>query len=206
MSGKKDTRNDILEVADELLMRRGFSSFSYKHIAVALGMRNAAIHYHFPAKSDLGVALVQRHRQRFASWSATRDAETNSSIDRLKAFVDIRLFRQSGLEHVLSPESIVSADYEILPEPMQHEARALVQDTISWLSETLRSGLDSGELAFTGSPEDVALMLAAAMHGAPHLAQANSGYSSALMVNTLLELLQPEQTFGALKSAGGAVA
>jgi TetR/AcrR family transcriptional repressor of nem operon len=28
-------------------------------------VRNAAIHYHYPKKTDLGVALIQRYRRRF---------------------------------------------------------------------------------------------------------------------------------------------
>jgi AcrR family transcriptional regulator len=67
---KRDTREEILNCAEELLQCRGFNGFSYQHIAVQLGIRNAAIHYHFPVKDDLGVALVQRYRERFHHWSA----------------------------------------------------------------------------------------------------------------------------------------
>src|ERR1700752_4371873 len=66
----RDTRQEILNAAEDLLQRRGYNAFSYHHIAVQLGVRNAAIHYHFPSKEDLGVALVQRSQQRFAAWIA----------------------------------------------------------------------------------------------------------------------------------------
>ena len=52
--GGRNTRGAILDAAEELLQRRGYNAFSYHHIAVQLGIRNAAIHYHFPAKEDLG--------------------------------------------------------------------------------------------------------------------------------------------------------
>ncbi|XLM19461.1 TetR/AcrR family transcriptional regulator, partial [Chromobacterium piscinae] len=62
---KTDTRKRILDLAEELLLTRGFNGFSYQHISSELGVRNAAIHYHFPKKNDLGVALIQRYRRRF---------------------------------------------------------------------------------------------------------------------------------------------
>lgn len=206
MGGKNNTRNDILEVADRLLIERGFSSFSYKHIAVELGMRNAAIHYHFPAKSDLGIALVQRHRQRFSTWSAARENEATTAIERIKAFIEVRMSARADAEPVLAPESIVSADYEILPEGMQQEARALMQDMINWLSDTLSLGQEQGEFELSAPHEDLALMFAAAMHGAPQMAQANSGYNAPRMVTTLLELIGVKAEYQGLHSAGGTAA
>jgi TetR/AcrR family transcriptional repressor of nem operon len=64
-SSKNDSRKRILDLAEELLLTRGFNAFSYQHISTAMGVRNAAIHYHFPKKSDLGVELIQRYRRRF---------------------------------------------------------------------------------------------------------------------------------------------
>jgi len=64
-ANKPDTRKLILDTAEELLLTRSFSAFSYSNIASALGVKNAAIHYHFPSKTDLGVALVARFRRRF---------------------------------------------------------------------------------------------------------------------------------------------
>ena len=33
-----------------------------------LGVKNAAIHYHYPTKEDLGCAVIQRYRDRFKLW------------------------------------------------------------------------------------------------------------------------------------------
>ena len=60
MARGRDTDEQILNAAEDLLQRRGYNAFSYHHIAIQLGVRNAAIHYHFPSKEDLGVALVKR--------------------------------------------------------------------------------------------------------------------------------------------------
>ena len=62
MTSKPDTKNQILKRADKLLLERGFNGFSYKDISTPMGIKNAAIHYHFATKEDLGVALFDRYR------------------------------------------------------------------------------------------------------------------------------------------------
>ena len=71
MVAAKGTRDQILDLAENLLLDKGFNGFSYKHIAEQLGVKNAAIHYYFPAKSDLGTALVERYRRHFQAFHRT---------------------------------------------------------------------------------------------------------------------------------------
>ena len=59
-----DTRQRILDVAEQLLLERGYAGFSYQDIADAVGIRKASIHHHFPAKEDLGRAIIERTRLR----------------------------------------------------------------------------------------------------------------------------------------------
>jgi TetR/AcrR family transcriptional repressor of nem operon len=37
-------------------------------VAGELGVKNAAIHYHFPTKEALGCAVVKRYQDRFQLW------------------------------------------------------------------------------------------------------------------------------------------
>ena len=52
------TRDQIITLADDLIRTRGFNAFSYADIAGRLNVRNAAIHYYFPSKADLGISVV----------------------------------------------------------------------------------------------------------------------------------------------------
>ena len=63
---RTDTANQILDVAEHLVQVRGFNAFSYADVAGELGLTNAALHYHFPSKSELGEALIDRYAIRFA--------------------------------------------------------------------------------------------------------------------------------------------
>src|SRR5438128_8157538 len=86
--GSRDTREEILQTAEGLWQRRGYNGFSYHHIAVQLGIRNAAIHYHFPSKESLGVALIQRYRKRFRDWFA-QVRQTENAWVRLQDYFNL---------------------------------------------------------------------------------------------------------------------
>jgi TetR/AcrR family transcriptional repressor of nem operon len=60
-----DTATQILDVAERLAQIRGFNAFSYADVAGELGLTNAALHYHFPSKAELGEALIVRYAIRF---------------------------------------------------------------------------------------------------------------------------------------------
>ena len=59
---EKKTAEQILDVAQEMVRRQGYSAFSYADIAGRVGIRKASIHDHFPSKADLVQRLVQRYR------------------------------------------------------------------------------------------------------------------------------------------------
>jgi len=67
MARISDTREQIMDRAAQLLMSRGFNGFSYRDISTHLGVKNAAVHYHFPAKADLAIALIDEYRKTLRS-------------------------------------------------------------------------------------------------------------------------------------------
>lgn len=169
---KNDTRKRILDLAEELLLTRGFNGFSYQHISSALGVRNAAIHYHFPKKSDLGVALIQRYRRRFlrfteqqVDWDAPR---------RLESYFG--LSDQYYQQHKqICPSGILSTEFQTLPEDMRQEASAFIDEMRQWAVAIVRLGRDVGLMRYAGTPEAVGMMLFSALQGGLQLARIDDG-------------------------------
>ena len=60
MAPRGTTKRRILDLAENLLQRLGYNGFSYQHLSKELGIKNAAIHYHFPTKEELGVEIIER--------------------------------------------------------------------------------------------------------------------------------------------------
>ena len=76
---RSETAQQILDLAETLIQTRGYSAFSYQDIADRLGIRKASIHYHFPSKTDLGIAVVDRYAARFGAALASIAAEESQS-------------------------------------------------------------------------------------------------------------------------------
>ena len=54
-------RERILEVAEEAVLAKGFAATSIEEIITAVGITKSGFFYHFPDKSDLAKALLQRY-------------------------------------------------------------------------------------------------------------------------------------------------
>src|SRR5271170_2575953 len=108
------TREALLDAAFELLGTVGYASFSYRDLAEKVGIRTASIHYHFPSKSDLGVALVERLRL------LTQERERALTLEHPN--VRNRLIALCGhiAEHTCTgqrscPINLLQAEYAVLP-------------------------------------------------------------------------------------------
>jgi TetR/AcrR family transcriptional regulator, transcriptional repressor for nem operon len=165
----RDTSEEILNAAEDLLQRRGYNAFSYHHIAVQLGVRNAAIHYHFPAKEDLGVALVKRYQDRFRQWARTTDV-TENAWQRLQAYFQTYLdFLQADCK--CCPGGVLGTEFHAIPETMREQARLLARDIHDWLIRTLEAGREQAVLRFAGRAEDKAVEIGAALQGGLQIAR-----------------------------------
>ena len=56
MSEPSSKREEIIRVAQSLIIAGGYNAFSYADISKVVGIQNASIHHHFPSKVDLVVA------------------------------------------------------------------------------------------------------------------------------------------------------
>lgn len=202
MKRRGQTRSQILGCAEELMQRCGFHGFSYHHIATRLGVRNAAVHYYFPSKVDLGLALVERYRENFRFWKEQLAVRRSSPVDALERFFELEgRYRAEGK---VCPLGVVGVEYPGIPEPMHEATRALLDEAVDWLASTLDAGRAGGELRFSGDPTDRALSLLAALQGGLQLARIGHSEAFERIVGELRrELGMPDvRGDGALVAAG----
>lgn len=57
------TRAQLLDAAERLMIERGYADVSYRKVATAAGVTPALVQYYFPAVDDLFVALVRRRTE-----------------------------------------------------------------------------------------------------------------------------------------------
>lgn len=167
----RDTKREILDAAEAMLQERGFNAFSYHHIAERLGVKNAAVHYHFRSKADLGVAVIERYRRRFARWAEKLGAKEKDPWRQLEAYFQIYMdFKIRGGK--ICPSGILQAEYHSIPEEMRASASALIVDLQLWLTRLLAEGREQGAFRFPGEPADQAMVIGATLQGALQIARA----------------------------------
>ena len=161
---KTDTKKLILDIAEDLLLDRGYNGFSYKYIATSLNIKNASIHYHFPAKTDLGVAIIQRATKRFEKWAGYIDGKDLPYSKKLdEFFLLFKRFVEQNQQICLG--GALETDFKTLPEEMQEETRLFISGTLSWLENFLAQGRKKGDFNFPGTAKDQALLMIACVQG-----------------------------------------
>jgi len=84
-----DTRDKLLDAAQDLVQRVGANAMSYQHLAEVVGIRKASIHYHFPTKADLLEAMVERYHKRFMEHVSEVRSGGGTGGERLAAYLDL---------------------------------------------------------------------------------------------------------------------
>jgi len=163
-NAKPDTRKLILDMAEELLLTRSFSAFSYSNIATTLGVKNAAIHYHFPSKTDLGLAIIQRYRRRFKRWTEQQEMLSADPWQKMEWYFDLTV-RYYDQNQRICPTGVLSAEFLVLPPEMQAETRLFVEDLLAWCTRILEEGQQQGYFSFAGVAREKAVNIMAALQG-----------------------------------------
>ena len=163
---RSETAEQILDLAETLIQTRGYSAFSYQDIADSLGIRKASIHYHFPAKADLGIAVIDRYMARFDSALATiSDDQSQSSMAMLDFYV------QPYLKFASTPDRVclsgaLAGEMLALPQEVRERVDHFFRSHQMWLTKILKRGVARGEIRLAAPAPKVARFVFAALQGA----------------------------------------
>ena len=159
------TADRILDAGQELIQTGGFSAMSFQGIASEVGIRKPSIIHHFPTKAELGVAIIRRYRDTFASQlQQIREDPAKSSWDALELYFSPYLFLASTPDKVCLCGAL-AGEIPALPETMRVEVKHFMEAHQQWLEEILRRGAGRGEFAPTDSPESLSRMIFNSLQG-----------------------------------------
>jgi AcrR family transcriptional regulator len=167
----ENSKRTILNLAESLLQDKGFNGFSYADIAFELGVKNAAIHYHFPSKEALGIAVIQRYRERFRLWINNSRVKELSPEKKLEWFFSIYSDYRADNGKVCLVGSL-EAEFNSIPDGLRGEVQNLNREMLTWLEATLSVGREAGVFKFNGSPASKAALIYSSVQGALQMARA----------------------------------
>lgn len=191
---RSETAEQILDVAETLIQTRGFSAFSYQDISEAIDIRKASIHYHFPSKTDLGVAVIDRYSERFAAaLEEIASHEATSSMSMLDHYVEPYLRFADTPDRVCLCGAL-AGEILALPQEMREHVDRFFRAHQEWLTSILKRGAKRGEFHLGSPAPKMARAIFGALQGAL-LVKRTTGDASQLrdVVAVIKGQLRPEK-------------
>lgn len=183
------TREIIVDKADQYIRDKGYNGFSFKDISNDIGIKTASIHYHFPAKSDLGVATIKEH---IARCEALKKKVANESpLTKLEAFLEVQA--QIKKENKVCIVGSLATDLNTLDVAIKAELQVFAQIVISWLTEILIEGKKLDLFDFEMLPRTKAIMIITNMVAIVQLSRLTNDDDFELVRETILTELRPKK-------------
>jgi len=95
------TRDQIIRVAVELFLRRGYEGTSVKAIASEIGVSTPALYWHFPSKQDIFFAAMEHVLEEFfdvVHGQLTADQPRERLVQLVRAHTHFQLDRQAAAQ------------------------------------------------------------------------------------------------------------
>ena len=144
-------RDAFLDVAQRLIMSRGYDGFSIQDVLDETGASKGAFYHYFGAKSDLLEAIVERMAEAIQQrWDEIMARPGLSAIDRLEAiFASTAQYKNARRELSLALlEAWLSDRNTILREKLR---QLVARRMTPVLERILRQGMDDGEFTATNA-------------------------------------------------------
>ena len=166
MSNLSSTADDILRCARALLVKGGYNSFSYADISDVVGIRKASIHHHFPSKTALVRTVVAQYREEAKAGIDALERKVSDPLEQLRAYLGYWEACIVDASHPFCVCALLASEVQVLPEEVAFEVRAHFRHLSGWLTCVLERGMAGGRFRSTGTAEESAELLMAAVHGA----------------------------------------
>jgi TetR/AcrR family transcriptional regulator, transcriptional repressor for nem operon len=182
-----DTRTEIIRIGDALIREKGYNAFSFSDISKELNIKNASVHYHFPTKTALGLAVIQKHFAQLEHLKSTKAGKP--PLEKLNAFLSIYSIAKSE-NKVCIVGSLATDLYTVEPE-IQNDLKKLVTNILKWLTEILQDGKNKGIFHFHTNARTKALLIITNMLAAVQLTRlTNKTDFQQIKENVLTDLTQ----------------
>jgi TetR/AcrR family transcriptional regulator, acrAB operon repressor len=148
------TRDKILDGAEDLFARRGFSGVGMREVAEAAGLSKSSLFHHFKTKIELYAAVVGRILELIENALLRGLAHGGSPLERLDRWLDTLI--DILVEHPNSARLLLRSLFEdddlSGTSPEEQAIERLTQRIFSVASNLLREGMENGLFRMASIP------------------------------------------------------
>lgn len=149
----------ILDAAEAMIRTVGYNGVSTRDVASAVGIKPASVHYYFPAKADLGVAVAERYTARFMDALGEPGQFHGRPVDAAMLYADV--FRRALVDDGrLCLGAVLGAEIGGLPEEVAARTRIFFERNLEWLA----AAFDAPDMP-RGKAKSAAVLMLASLEG-----------------------------------------
>lgn len=171
-----DTKEKILDVAEDLIQRVGLNAMSYKHISESVGIRKASIHHHFQRKEHLVNEILERCRITYGDNYRRIVAGDGSAPEKLRSLAGV--FEDGLIKQKLCVVGTISSDLNTLKEHSCRILETTIDGSVDIFSIAFEQGRSEGSLTFEGTDRDAAYAFFSFLLGAQIATRVYGGHQS----------------------------
>ena len=188
-----DTRERVLNVAQDLVQRRGINGMSFQDLSDAVGIRKASVHHHFASKTDMVSALLERYQSEFGREVGLILKSRKPAAGKLKAYFGLftDTLEQPGNDKGCLCGMLAAELLSLEAKNVEH-VRGFFRENYRFIEQILNEGRSDASLTFAGKTEAMARLVFAALEGVLLVARCDGGpRSMKATLESLLVMLSP---------------
>lgn len=161
-----NTRERIVQAADELFYKNGFEHTSFQDIADAVQISRGNFYYHFKTKDEILDAVISYRLEYTRSLLDTWQCDDDKPDERIRSFINILIMNRVKIKQYGCPVGTLCSELSKLDHSLQHEANELFRLFRNWLKSQFRL------LGFKSRADKLAMHVLAQSQGIATLANA----------------------------------
>jgi AcrR family transcriptional regulator len=145
---RQASRDKILDSAEQLFARRGFSGVGLAEVAESVGFGKSSLFHHFRSKAELYAAVIARILERIEHDLTQSLARGGQPVERVERWLDgiIDLLAENPSYPRLLLRSLFEDDELTGELPDEQAANASIQRVLGAAGRLLREGMAAGQI------------------------------------------------------------
>ena len=150
-----ETKEKIVTEAITFITTRGTNAFSYKDISKEIGIKTSSIHYYFPTKNDLILAVLEHVIQKNKEDRKRNNYSNMKSA--LRGYIDEHILIRE--QNKVSIIAALAADINTLEPQIKAILNNYIEEEIDYLAYILNKGVKENLFVYKATPRIQALMI-----------------------------------------------
>jgi AcrR family transcriptional regulator len=147
----------MLDTGEALFAQHGFAGVGLREVAVRVGLSKSALFHHFPSKSALYVAVLERVLLNIEARLSGSDRGT--AVERLHAWINAIV--DVLAEHPTHAPLLLRTVFEagVLPPDDDQHLNGILEQILKRVASALKTGMASGELRKASIPHTLQTLI-----------------------------------------------